>query len=313
MIDEKINYPKISIVTISFNQGEYLEQTILSVLNQQYPNLEYIIIDGGSTDNSVEIIRKYESKLAYWVSEKDKGMYDAIQKGFEKSTGEIMAWINSDDCYHTNSFFVVSEIFSQFQKVEWLQGMPSIIDESGRIVMVLDFRRWAIYDYLSRDKAFIQQESCFWRRSLWERSGGTINTSLKYAGDYALWLTFFDYAELYCTNTIIGGFRMRTKNQFSLEKMDEYHAEGNALLSIRENKMTARERKNLILFSIYRNFIFYIPVLRLAYYYNFIERLYPPRILFDRITQRFFITEQIHKNFFVNVLKYLKRKIKGDS
>ncbi len=94
-------YPKISIVTPSYNQGQYLEQTILSVIGQNYPNLEYIIIDGGSTDNSIEIIKKYERYLAYWVSEKDKGHYHAVQKGFDKSTGEIMSWLNSDDILHS--------------------------------------------------------------------------------------------------------------------------------------------------------------------------------------------------------------------
>ena len=100
------NYPKISIVTPNYNGVKYLEQTIVSVLNQNYPNLEYIIIDGGSTDGSVEIIKKYESKLSYWVSEPDMGLYHAIQKGFEKSTGEIMAWINSDDMYVKGSFSI---------------------------------------------------------------------------------------------------------------------------------------------------------------------------------------------------------------
>ena len=96
------NLPKISIVTPSFNQAQFIEETILSVLNQNYPNLEYIIIDGGSTDGSVDIIKKYADKIAYWVSEKDSGMYDAINKGFGKSTGEILAWINSDDIFFDN-------------------------------------------------------------------------------------------------------------------------------------------------------------------------------------------------------------------
>jgi len=101
LFDEKVilnkdpNYPKISIVTPSYNQAEFLERTILSVLNQNYPNLEYIIIDGGSTDGSVEIIKKYKKYLTYWVSEKDEGQSDAINKGFEKSTGEILAWLKT--------------------------------------------------------------------------------------------------------------------------------------------------------------------------------------------------------------------------
>jgi glycosyltransferase involved in cell wall biosynthesis len=90
-------YPKITIVTPSFNQGEFLEETIQSVLNQGYPNLEYIIIDGGSTDKSVDIISKYSKELSYWVSEKDNGQSEAINKGFRKATGEIVTWLNSDD------------------------------------------------------------------------------------------------------------------------------------------------------------------------------------------------------------------------
>src|SRR6218665_2201901 len=95
-----MNFPKISIVTPVFNRVEYLEQTILSVIDQGYPNLEYIVIDGGSTDGTLEIIKKYEDRIFYWTSEPDNGMYDAINKGFKKASGQIMAWINSDDLYH---------------------------------------------------------------------------------------------------------------------------------------------------------------------------------------------------------------------
>ena len=129
-----MNYPKISIVTPNYNMGAYLEETIKSVISQNYPNLEYFIIDGGSNDNSLEIIKKYERHLTYWISEKDNGMYHAIQKGFEKSTGEIMAWLNSDDMYHSNSLFIVAEIFDSFPQVEWLLGASTTFDEKGRTV-----------------------------------------------------------------------------------------------------------------------------------------------------------------------------------
>ena len=107
-----MNLPKISIITPSFNQGNYLEETILSVINQNYNNLEYIVIDGGSTDGSVEIIKKYASRINYWISEKDSGQSAAINKGFEKCTGEIVAWLNSDDCYLDGTLQKVVEYFS---------------------------------------------------------------------------------------------------------------------------------------------------------------------------------------------------------
>src|SRR5215207_3198072 len=106
-----MNYPKVSVVTASLNQVQYIEETILSLLNQQYPCLEYIIIDGGSTDGTIDIIKKYEDRLKYWTSEKDNGLYDALNKGFKITTGEILGWLNADDILHRNSLFILAEIF----------------------------------------------------------------------------------------------------------------------------------------------------------------------------------------------------------
>ncbi len=126
-------FPKISIVTPVFNQVVYLEDCILSILDQKYPNLEYIIIDGGSTDGTVDIIKKYSPFLTYWVSEKDAGIYHALQKGFEKATGDIMGWLNSDDILHRKSLFSIADIFRKFNDIEWLQGFPTVIDELGEL------------------------------------------------------------------------------------------------------------------------------------------------------------------------------------
>ncbi|MBX3327372.1 MAG: glycosyltransferase, partial [Nitrospira sp.] len=111
---------KISIVTPSFNQAQFIEETIESVLSQRDSNLEYVIVDGGSTDGSVDIIRRHAERLTHWMSQPDKGQYDAINKGFVKTTGEIMAWINSDDKYTPWAFSIVRELFTKFPQIEWL-------------------------------------------------------------------------------------------------------------------------------------------------------------------------------------------------
>lgn len=128
--------PKISIVTPSFNQGRFIEETILSVLNQNYPNLEYIIIDGGSKDETVDVIRRYEDRLAYWTSEKDRGQVHAINKGIEKATGDIFAFINSDDVYLPGTFSAVADYFEANPQSEWVCGDTIMFGEGHPTEMI---------------------------------------------------------------------------------------------------------------------------------------------------------------------------------
>lgn len=293
-----MNYPKISIVTPNYNGAMFLEQTIQSVLSQNYPNLEYIVIDGGSTDNSVEIIKKYETQLTYWVSEPDRGLYDAIQKGFNKSTGEIMAWINSDDLYHPKALFTVAEIFDM-KRVNWLQGIPSFFDEKGRTIAVEPLKRWSKFDYYLGDFQWIQQESVFWRRSLWEKSGSKMATEMKYAGDLELWLRFFRYDKLFVIKSLLGGFRMRSKEQLSLNFIEEYLEEARAkiknelennlpndekdlLNSIKKHNAIMLKLRFTILKRILNKFFYSKLVKKKELYFG-----YPPMIYFDRIKQEF--------------------------
>jgi len=227
-------FPKISIVTPSFNQAELLEETIISVLSQDYPNLEYIIIDGGSTDGSVDVIKKYAKKLTYWVSEPDGSTGKAVGKGFRHTTGEIMAWAGCGDKYCPWAFKTVSEIFSTLKRVEWITtGMPLLWDVRSNP------HSWPDRIGHSREGFFdgqnlvyrmtIQQESTFWRRSLWERAGNRIDEKLQVMPDFELWARFWQHGQLYTVSAPIGGTRKHPgQNDYLYEKtcrkiMKRYH------------------------------------------------------------------------------------------
>lgn len=171
--------PLISVVTPSYNQAKFLEETILSVLEQDYPNLEYMVIDGGSTDGSVDIIRKYADRLAYWVSEPDRGQTHAIQKGFDRSAGEILAWLNSDDTYEPGALSAVAEIFRREPQTDVVYGNANLIDHDSRFLREI---RCVPYHPLALPVALnMHQASTFWRRSLFERVGG-LNQEHQYGG-----------------------------------------------------------------------------------------------------------------------------------
>jgi hypothetical protein len=240
---EIMNYPKISIITPSYNQSQFIEATIQSVLSQNYPNLEYIIIDGGSTDGSVEIIKKYAEHLKFWCSEPDGGQYAAINKGFSHSTGEIMAWINSDDMYFPWAFKTVASIMSNLPTVEWLttQSIGSWDWQGfcGNIATAPGYAKAAFLDgrYLCSGRNsmnWIQQESTFWRRSLWEKIGSNISTEFKLAGDFDLWSRFYSHADLYGTSSPIGGFR--SQNTQRSRQIEEYTSEAQESLNQMRNK-----------------------------------------------------------------------------
>jgi glycosyltransferase involved in cell wall biosynthesis len=204
--------PVISIVTPSFNQAAFLEETIDSVLSQNYSRLEYVVIDGGSTDGSADIIERHAKRLHYWVSEQDAGHAAALNKGFARTSGEIMAWINSDDKYLPWTFEVVAEIFAEFPQINWISGFPSGWSSRG---FLTDAQRLPknIYDYLLGNYQWIQQESVFWRRSLWDKAGATINADYRLMVDGELWTRFFLHDELYSVDCILGGYRKHATNR----------------------------------------------------------------------------------------------------
>lgn len=204
--------PVISVVTPSFNQASYLEATINSILNQNYPNLQYVIIDGGSTDGSLEIIQKYSDHLHYWESKADGGHAEALNHGFSKTSGDIMAWLNSDDKYFPWTLQTVAEIFQQFEDVSWIVGTNSWWHENG-ILRETRLELKNIYDYLIGNYAWIQQESVFWRRALWEDAGAKVDESYQFMVDGELWCRFFELTRLYHVHAVLGGYRIHDHNR----------------------------------------------------------------------------------------------------
>jgi glycosyltransferase involved in cell wall biosynthesis len=206
-----MNLPKITVVTPSFNQANFLRQTIASVLSQGYPDLEYIVIDGGSSDGSREIIQANGSRLAYWCSEPDRGQADALRKGFERATGDILCWLNSDDVYMPGTLLTVGTFFANHPESEVLNGGGVVIDENGDLYVDGFWTytegvaaSWRRLKWYGQDGAF--QPSTFWRRSSYEAVGG-INPGLYFQMDRDLFFRMAQRRRFDKTTQILSCFR----------------------------------------------------------------------------------------------------------
>lgn len=231
---------KFSIITPVYNGKQYIAETIESVLSQEGDfDIEYIIQDGGSTDGTVEIIRSYVDRVnagqysinykkitLEWFSQKDHGMYDAIEKGIGRTTGDVMAYINADDKYLPGAFAAVAAIFMHYPDIEWLKGINTTSDEGGVNIeqgsCFLYRQNWLQKGVYGRNAYFVQQDSVFWKRSLWKKTMPRIS-SFRRAGDYALWIAFAANAPLWSFNRRTSVFRERT-GQLS-GTMEEYRKE----------------------------------------------------------------------------------------
>ena len=198
-----MHLPKISVITPSYNQAQYLETTIRSVLDQAYPNLEYIVVDGGSSDNSVEIIKRYEKYLAWWISEKDRGQSHAINKGFARSTGDLMCWLNSDDAFETGTLDYVASHFGADPSVDAICGGVRFVDEAGATLVEVPARYDSRRQLIEFWRGYhIHQPSVFWRRKVYDMLGG-VDEQLYLTMDYEYWLQLSNRFRLVAVDRVL--------------------------------------------------------------------------------------------------------------
>lgn len=204
--------PTVSIVTPSFNQARFLEATIQSALSQDYPRIEYIIVDGGSTDGSADIIKKYSDKLAWWVSEKDRGQTDAINKGFARASGQIFAWINSDDTYEPRAVGQAVLFLKDHPEVGMVYADCNYINEEGRVIGKFPAAQTDL-PRLRRGYVHIPQQTMFFRAELWKQVG-PLDPSFYFAMDYDLWTRIAARAELrYLAGQTWANFRIHASGK----------------------------------------------------------------------------------------------------
>ena len=207
-----MSLPKISIVTPSYNQGPFIGWTVRSVLLQRYPNLEYILMDGGSKDSTREVLQPYADRFAHYVSEKDRGQADAIHRGFERATGDIMAYLNSDDMLAPGALHFVAKYFAEHPGVDAIYSHRCTVDERNRVLYYWILPRHNSW-YMTRWD-LIPQETCFWRRSLFDRAGN-IDPTFRFAMDYDLFVRFMKHGRMVRVNRFLGVFRKHTEAKTS--------------------------------------------------------------------------------------------------
>ncbi len=281
-----MQFPKVTIVTPSYNQAAYLEETILSVLNQDYPNLEYIIVDGGSTDGSVEIIKKYKERLAWWVSEPDSGQSEAINKGFARATGDIFNWLNSDDILYPDAIRVAVHFMKKHPQCEVVYGNRVEINSKGRIIDV--FEPVSLNKTLAKFALRIPQETSFFTADLWRRVNG-LNESLHFVMDSDLWYRFIRETDFFHIPEFMGAYRNHeeSKSVYGLSRQSLSEDAVKEVQFLRDNYYNALSN-----FRFLRKMVNYFNMLRLAYEKNKRTR----RLMKEEVRREIYEREQEAKD-----------------
>lgn len=241
--------PNISIVTVCYNHEKYIAETIESVLSQKNVRIEYVVIDDGSTDNSWNIIQRYRKDLSYMerLDGYRKLPTTAINYGFSKTSGDILGWLNSKNILLPKSLYTLNQIFAQFEEVRWLTGLATTINQEGGIVNVRPFYK-NIYDFLIGHWSVIQQESTFWRRSLWEQAG-PLKELDGWSFDQGLWASFLRHTELYHAQTIFGAYRA-IPQAISIQKKDIYLSVTQTIIQALRKDMGKQKKMMMRLYRI---------------------------------------------------------------
>ncbi|MDA9284274.1 glycosyltransferase [Flavobacteriaceae bacterium] len=265
----KNKYPRITVITPSFNQGDFLKQTIKSVLSQNYPNLEYIIIDGGSTDDSVSIIEKFGKMIDYWVSEKDKGQTDAINKGLELATGELVTWINSDDLLLPNSLFEISKIYFK-NKPDLISASCIRIDEKNKYLYTHCVPKQLKF-FTLRGMIYIDQPGTFWNKNFLNNK--FLDQSLEALMDHDLWYKLtLNKCKSVSLNYQTAAFRIHSESKTSTI-MPQFKIEDVLL----RKKYINLEKPSFLSITLYRLY-----KLSLGYYFkSFIKTKFPSKELIN--------------------------------
>jgi glycosyltransferase involved in cell wall biosynthesis len=216
-------YPRITIVTPALGRDEWLEATLRSVVYQDYPKLEFIVIEDGASAERRSILDRYASHFAWRTCPPGTKLCAALNMAFAKSAGEILGWLEPGDMLHTNGLAVIGSVFAALRDVEWITGRPFNFSPSGMPIGLKHLERWSRIRFLAGGNKYIHRETTFWRRNLWERVGGALATEYGVAGEFDLFMRFFRHARLYSVEALIGGYRTHPGNHSACGSHREYN------------------------------------------------------------------------------------------